>query len=883
MPQDYSQSASPQVQSFGQVPPQEQAEQMFKDGFTQSAYAVMTSKFPDMAPNVVTFKILKSDAEEGDAVGAFIILHGESPVYVPVIMTAGELKPMDMLYYKELNIFLPLSTQWLAEISKMSLDSMGDGADMSPSIPTDVDITRAVLPPPTGTGRYGYASADDVLDHGAKVMFKEALDSSRELPKSQFLRAVRTGPQVMLDGLKLAFAQHPTLLQKLAGHYGVKALQDAFQEGYANAARTKVASAPEGFLKVATMDTPTEELQQLFGEKAGDAFSSITKKGFAVHDSRRGIEKIAVKVEGNIRLDSPGNETGFYKLYFLEGPDKNFFVVPYPVGVSNRYNRGPYVRHSRFRHHREPIPYLVVSTDATEAWICDDAVGQKIFEGDDVLNSKISKLLKGEGGARPKVNSFGFFIHKTGDHIGATEPFTIGEVVSEGGRTKVRKRYGSCTIVIDDDPSRKKIEKVGKTGLIFVPKNAQWVSVVDNVKDDVSDPNSHCSPEFEQRRRISVVNDPKLISRWMNAKLQEVGAPSVVVKKADRSSWWFSDIPTPVGVEVALPKLAQDHSISAADAAGILRDAQKNGQSCSYILGYSDMAKLGTELAKVAQPPAPGPQQVPPQQQMPPQQGAQQAPPGAPPQDPTMMGQDLAMMEQPAGPQVNPAELAIAEVTQQLAQQNQLQQQETQAQVEQLTQQMQMQQQANDMVVSVLQGIQQRTQEISNASGGQIPAEAMAAPMAAGQMIAPMPSPEEMPPPTPYMDAEGESQDPNVVAEQINPEMVNMVEDFQGQDIFDAGAIGMLSSAPVLHEVVSSYVPNLEKSLDNVGRILLTLWLQEKDAKEQLGDEIYVGLEDKLRAVFKSMGDVILSINQNAITPQSDVEQQLDIVSGRQA
>ena len=62
----------------------------------------------------------------------------------------------------------------------------------------------------------------------------------------------------------------------------------------------------------------------------------------------------------------------------------------------------------------------------------------------------------------------------------------------------------------------------------------------------------------------------------------------------------------------------------------------------------------------------------------------------------------------------------------------------------------------------------------------------------------------------------------------------------------------------------------------------MTLWLQEKDAKEQLGDEVFVGLEDKLRTVFKSMGDVILNINQNAIIPQSDAEQQLDMISGPQ-
>ena len=891
MPQQFGQSQSPEVQSFGQVPPQEQAEQMFKDGFTQAAYSVLYAKFPDMAPNVITFKILKADAQEGDAVGAFIVLHESKPIYVPVIMTSGELKPMDLVYYKELNIFLPLSSQWLDEVSKMNLDEMGEGTTVPSGVPTDVDLTKIVIPPGSSTGRYGYASAEKDLDHGAKVMFKEALDSSYESPPNQFLDVIRKGPLGMLEGLKLAFERRPLLLQKLAGHYGVKALEEAFKEGYLKARMEKVAAAPPGFVKVATIDTPTEELKELFPEKMGEAFSSITKQGYAVHDSRAGITKIAVKVENNIRLDSPGNEAGYYKLFFLDGPQRNYFVIPHPVGVSDSRRRGPYVRQSRFQHHRQPIPYLVISTDGKEAWICDDAAGEKIFDSKEVNDSKIAKILKGSGGSTPKVNSFGFFIHNTDGHIGGTEPFIIGEVVKDGDRTKVRKRYGSCTIVIDDDPTRKIIDKVGKTGLIFLPKDSQWVSIVDNVKDNEdkpSDPTSPYSDSFEKHRRISVVNDPKLISRWMSAKLQEVGAPSVVVKKADAHTWWFSDIPSPVPVDVALPKLASENNISTADAAGILRDAQRNGQSYSFILGYNEMAKLGAELAKVAQPPvpAPTPQQAP---QAPPPQGPPPQDPAMAGQDPAMMGQDPAMMGQdpammgmapPASP-VNPAELAIAEVTQQLAQQNELQQQQTQSQVDQLTQQMQLQQQANDMVVSVLQGIQQRTQEISNASGGQIPAEAMESPMAAGQMIAPTPGPDEMPPPMPSMDTES-TMNPETVASQINPEMVDMVEDFQGQDVFDAGAVGMLSSAPILQEVVSSYVPNLEKSLDNLGRILLTLWLQEKDAKEQLGDEVFIGLEDKLRTVFKNMGDVILNINQNAIIPQSDAEQQLDMVSGPQ-
>lgn len=41
-------SMSPQVQGFGATPPAEQAEQMFKDRFTQIAYSVLSSKFSEL-------------------------------------------------------------------------------------------------------------------------------------------------------------------------------------------------------------------------------------------------------------------------------------------------------------------------------------------------------------------------------------------------------------------------------------------------------------------------------------------------------------------------------------------------------------------------------------------------------------------------------------------------------------------------------------------------------------------------------------------------------------------------------------------------------------------------------------------------------------------
>lgn len=190
---------SPQVDQFSQTPPEEQAEQMFKDRFTKMAFSVLFSKFSEIAPYVVTFKIMEVKPDEGKGIGAFVIMYNQKPVYVPVILTDGQLKPMDIFYYKELNIFLPLTPQWLEEISKMALDDMGQGAQLPQQVAQDVNIRDLILPPLTSSGRIGYAN-DQSLAHGAKEMFKQAEEQSVTI-HPQFLNVVRNAPKVVLDGM----------------------------------------------------------------------------------------------------------------------------------------------------------------------------------------------------------------------------------------------------------------------------------------------------------------------------------------------------------------------------------------------------------------------------------------------------------------------------------------------------------------------------------------------------------------------------------------------------------------------------------------------------------------------------------------------------------
>lgn len=868
-------SMSPQVQQ-GQMgpPPAEQAEQMFKERFSQMAYSVLFSRFPELAQNVVTFKILDVNADEGNGAGAFIILKDQLPLYIPAVMVDGQLKPVEMFYYKNLNIFLPLDNAWLEEITKMSLGEMGQPENPPDSVPRDVSVRNLVLPPYT-TGRYGYASADpspEALEHGVKAMLKAAGDHTLSIHPA-FLDVLKKGNQLLLDGVKLAFEQHPALAQKFARVYGVKPLMGAFQEGYSKAkSLQKVASVRPVPVKVLTKDAAPSELREIFGDRAKEAFSRIMKVGYDVADNRDGTKlNRAIKIETERFLQEPNAEGGWYRLYFVDAEPEIFYIIPWPIDAYTSWGRVPC--YTRTESHKVPTEFLAVSKDLKSAFVVDGLMGEPILtpEKEGLKSSALYKLLEsGKGSAKPVAKSYGFFLVPDAKHPQATKPCRIAYALSDNGKDRYVTEYSDAVYVIDDDPSRKKVERANRSrqAVVFLPKNVTWVTLASNINKPADSPESSCTEEYARQRRNSVVQDPRLVTRWLDGKMQDVGAKVASVRKDGSGYWRVEKDPQSYSFERALEKVAVTYHISVPDAVGILKEAQANGRSNVRIVRGGDaMTRFLQGTLKLAQGPVPMEAQQTAQMQM----GGM--PPGAGGMPLGMEGMDPSMMQPPPPPSLSPTDLAITEAIQQLQQQNQMQMQQAQSQAEQMQMQMQQQAQQTEMITQLLTQIQQRASEIGQASGGMIPPEATGAPAAAAQMLAPQAPEEVPPPPMPTMDV-GENVDPQAIAQQINPGLVEQADVLQDEGVFDTAAISMLASSPVLQDVVATYVPNMEKCLDNVGRVLLTLWMTETETKEAIGDEAFVLLEDKLRTVFKALGDVVIALSRNATSSLPDTQMQ---------
>jgi hypothetical protein len=139
--------------------------------------------------------------------------------------------------------------------------------------------------------------------------------------------------------------------------------------------------------------------------------------------------------------------------------------------------------------------------------------------------------------------------------------------------------------------------------------------------------------------------------------------------------------------------------------------------------------------------------------------------------------------------------------------------------------------------------------------GGQPPGQPGMDPSMMGGMGGQPPAP-----PMAMMPPEG----PNAMAlpQEVNPHFLDQAAQLHAADMFDAAAVATLAQSPALHAIVGQYLPNLEKAVDNLARVLLTLWMQEVDLKPQIGEQAFAGLEENLQSTFKGLGDLVLRLSR---------------------
>jgi len=91
------------------------------------------------------------------------------------------------------------------------------------------------------------------------------------------------------------------------------------------------------------------------------------------------------------------------------------------------------------------------------------------------------------------------------------------------------------------------------------------------------------------------------------------------------------------------------------------------------------------------------------------------------------------------------------------------------------------------------------------------------------------------------------------------------------QRVFDHAVLGTLAKTTQTSDLIQSYIPDLQTALDRLGRILFLMWSKPEDFKDLYGIAELEEGEDTLRNVFRSFGELLLTLKSKESSRMLDV------------
>lgn len=189
------------------------ADSLFKQKFGDAAYKVLQSKFAPILPYVVTFKVIETNVDEGQGVGAFVVKKGKDLIYIPVVLSEGSIESCEMFYDKTTDTFVPASKK---EIDKLIATNRLGSYELTSKVPRDMtqQTFRNMFRPPVSSRPMTMASSSNHLE---------------ELPNKA------------KKAISAYLEQNPTLLAKIAEFYPVEVLGAKLAEVHVTETQIKVA------------------------------------------------------------------------------------------------------------------------------------------------------------------------------------------------------------------------------------------------------------------------------------------------------------------------------------------------------------------------------------------------------------------------------------------------------------------------------------------------------------------------------------------------------------------------------------------------------------------------------------------------------------------
>ena len=805
---------SPRTNAFmssGGDPASEQV--TFERMFSSLAYSAFSNKVPRLIDGIVTFKILTSDLDKGSAQGTFIVQAGNSFIYVPVVLNENNVEPPEVFYSKDLDSFLPLSNDWVDEIQKEDTSRLGGPGEIPKTLGEGLDVTNITVPPVTGKVTYASAGIDlpDFLEEVPNRIKKAFATYLSKNPKS-FKAAV-----------------------KLHGNRIVESLKPR---------QEKVAAAPSPSYFVLDSSDSADRFKLAFGGMGPSAFQYAARNGAIARDLRKAAE-LAVPVDAE--MPTTYHEiaaSGIYKILDSKGQvsvvaifsdPTDIHKLAKPVGSyqgqaseSTYYQAGPV---------KSPSKFLVVFPNGSYT-ILDKVIA--VHTSDPLPDGVLRRAL--DGRTKVSLRNGKQILMSTKDTWRAILPFTADNVASPSPGTM----RGDVTDEWDNDASGKPVLAgviISDRAGINRPHSPPGSSTVFLPKSFISIP---CG---EYIRPETIMTDATSVMTMVNSGIAKLSYARVSVKNSGAGDYAVNG-ESGFSKKEAAQKLAS-MGIEAQAGLSFVSGVEPYRTKRAFVIPSRNLHRLGSIFTKVAETDpatiaqiagAMAPAMFMQMQNM--MGGQAAAGPGAAPPD----------QSQAAAPQVDPATgypidpasgmpfdpstgMPIDPATGAPAQAPQ----------------------------GAPQGAPAQAPQGAPAQGGQPqvdPATGMPIDPATGMPMQPGAVPGAPPP------GAAPQVDPNTgmpVDQPINPQFLNAAADLQHQGVFDVASVAMLLQSPALTELVASYLPSLQKSLDSLGRIVIAVKVKAPELKQEIGQEAYTALDNKLLLVFRGLGELIIRLNHHTL------------------
>ena len=396
-------------------------DQEFESSLSELAYSALQNSFSDLVKRVVGFQLVDANDEKTKALSIFAIEMGGSHYYIPVFFISGKLKPLELIYDKKNDMFLPLERDWVDLLSKNEQMDIGESMKMPRTGLSNPNLEAYANPP--RTGRVVTSSSKlNTSDIDKMLLMKEA---SQDSP---FLLAITLSKPLVKKAFMTLMRDHPEYTERLLGFYDWQDIKNA-----CTVSLDKQASAREEFY---ILDNPLDK-------RASPADSKIIlEEGLAVIDKRAGMASDAFFADAVVQFETV-NDTGMYKIMDSSGEVKNYLACQINEDKDeNRYKSHQHMDRASNNHYEGQRMCIIDLRDGTMYEARSEAVlGQRNHDERNLMNTILEAL--------PTVSEMTpgqkyVLILKKGDSYVTEGCFEISSKINKDGMDQFTAKATNC-------------------------------------------------------------------------------------------------------------------------------------------------------------------------------------------------------------------------------------------------------------------------------------------------------------------------------------------------------------------------------------------------------------------------------------------------------